>query len=177
MSAKHLTSCIIASLATLGSVAPLMADVEVITAHRLSRGDHARVYVVTRPIVVPAATVSRELSEQPVRPHLVEVQLVNTTIFLDPDADYVNTGVNRIDENHSLIKAQRLARSLRAYANSVRVIHGMDAHEVINPHAIRPSMIMMKPRLGPAPAQPGDMPAVPQPPEKDLKTKSVAMAE
>ncbi|MCE9591114.1 MAG: hypothetical protein K8S99_11380 [Planctomycetes bacterium] len=177
MPVSTLKSCLLAGLATLSLSAPLFAGVEIVTAHRLPQGQGPRVYVVTRDIVEPAAIVTRELSEQPVRPDLIEVRMVNTTVLLDPDADYYHQGVNPVDQNFSLLKAQRLARSLRGYARGVTVIYGGPVRETIDVNSIKPRMIMMKPTPGNGPQQPGDMPIVPQPPEKSKDSKTVAMAE
>jgi len=170
----RIKNALIASLAVMGVASPLMAGVRVITGHDLRQGEQSRVTVVTRPVAVPAATVSRELSQQPVHPHLIEVRYVNTTLYLDPNADYIHQGVNRIDDNHSLVKAQRLGRSLRA--KGVTVIYGSPQRAALDPMNIEPRAVIMRPMRGPVPQHPGDMPIVPQPPEKAKDPKTVAMA-
>jgi hypothetical protein len=76
--------------------------------------DQPGVTVVTNPIVNPAATVSRDLSQQPTRPDLATVRVGVTTIHIDPDRNYTDGTRNRLDQNHSLVRAQRLFKSLHA---------------------------------------------------------------
>ncbi len=71
--------------------------------------------VLVNPIVESAATVSRALAEQPVYPHLIEVKLRGgTTIYIDPNEDYVHQGPNPIDANSTIPRAQMLHRHLTA---------------------------------------------------------------
>ena len=124
-----------------------------------SRPIRARIArMVTRHVADPNASVSRELSEQPVHPHLIEVQVVNTTIWLDPEKDYIRQGFYKIDENHHIPAAQRLARSLRA--PGARTYWGSHAGTHDSARTIRPFMILMKPqfRNAPLPARPQQVP-------------------
>jgi hypothetical protein len=110
-------------------------DTPVVTRHRVLTTASPHTRLVLRRVVEPAAVVGRDLAEQPVRTDLVELQVVNTTIYLDPDADYEHQGVNPIDEDHRILKAQRLARSL--LARPARVLR--------NPLADRPAEAAAKP--------------------------------
>ena len=85
-----------------------------ITSHHHVRRRHSRrIYVVQRKVVEPSAVVSRELAEQPVYQHLAEVQIGNATpILLDTEKNYYRQGVNCIDDNQFLVRAQRLHRHL-----------------------------------------------------------------
>lgn len=81
--------------------------------------------VVLRPVVEPTATVARPLSLQPVRPWLVELRLATTTIFIDPHASLRQDFNRGIDENHTLMRAQRLG--LNRSALPARVIRNEQA--------------------------------------------------
>ena len=114
-----------------------------VTHSRPIRSRTAR--VVTRHVVDSAAVVSRELSDQPVHPHLIEVRVVNTTVWLDPDKDYIRQGFYKIDENHHIPAAQRLARSMRA--PRARTYWGSEPGAFGPSRTIRPYMILMKPQF------------------------------
>ena len=144
-----------------------------VETHRVDVGQEKRVYVVTRPIVDPSVTVDRGLSEQPVRPWLIEVKLVNTKVYLDPEADYIRQGDGQIDENHSLVAAQRLGRSLRA--QSVQTIYGRAARRPAV--VIRPAMMLLRPPgLAPrgVPQDEKGMPIIPEPNKKPARQMASA---
>jgi len=82
--------------------------------------------VVTRRVVDPGVTVSRSLSEQPVHPHLVEVQVGVTTIYLDPHKEYYRQNEYPIDENHTIMRALRLHDAF--HANRARIIRHHPRH-------------------------------------------------
>ena len=87
------------------------------TVNVLPRGENDSIRIYTHDSVIdPAATVSRELSEQPVRPYMIHVQLPGTTTYLDPTANYLHqfNDPGQIDENHWILRAQRLAQALHA---------------------------------------------------------------
>ncbi len=87
--------------------APRIADD---TTLPLRHGDSAR--VVARPVADPGPTADRDLSRQSVRPWLTELQLANTTtVHVDPFRNYRQYTWRGIDQNHSIIKAQRLGLS------------------------------------------------------------------
>ncbi|MCC6581752.1 MAG: hypothetical protein IT440_15070 [Phycisphaeraceae bacterium] len=82
--------------------------------------------IVQAPVVRPAVVPSPELADQPVWPHLLEIRITAanargqrpstplTTIWLDPDRNYYSQdGVSHLDDNHSILKMQRLGRSMR----------------------------------------------------------------
>lgn len=148
------------AVASCVTAAPLMAGSGPV-AYRAS-DQNPRVYVVTRPIVEPAATVSRALSEQPVRPFMIEVKIVNTTTFLDPLTDLQYQGVGKIDDDHSLLKAQRLGRAMMS--SGVMTYRGRAVEPALAGGAPTPSMILMKPgMLKSDPNNP--MPIVPEKPD------------
>ena len=68
-----------------------------------------RVEVVTRAVSEPASVIDRSLSEQPVHPHLIELNYVNATVYLDPEKNYERPGrFYRIDHNLIMFKVLRL---------------------------------------------------------------------
>lgn len=114
-----------------------------------------RSVIVLRPIVEPAAVVSRELSEQPTRPWLIEVRRPGRSLqmFLDPQENYERQGPNPIDENNSILRAQRIGNALRNPGVQIVRGHGNGPRVVTGP---APVMILEKPN------QPA-MPSVPAP--------------
>ena len=101
----------------------------------------SHVHVVTRPVVEPAATVSRELAEQPVHPYLIEVQMGTTRIMLDPEKNYHNKpGPGYLDQNHSILKAQSRAIGLK----TDRVIIYRGTPKNADAHDEKPRMIMFR---------------------------------
>jgi len=69
--------------------------------------------IVVRPRLYPGVEVTRELSAQPVHPYLFEYHAAKHAHGTYVDAyRSLDTGEQRLDENHSLVKAQRLYRSL-----------------------------------------------------------------
>jgi len=109
-----------------------------------------QVVVIERHVVEPAAVISRELAQQPVHPHLIEVfifgegQQGSSTIYLDPDVDYINQGYLKLDEGHSINRAQRLARSLRGRPGMIVYGSRQAAPEAKTSSVIKPHMIIEK---------------------------------
>lgn len=122
--------------------------------HSDNRTIHPRlqthVVIVQRPVVEPAATVSRALAQQPVWPHLVEVFMLGegsggaSTIYLDPDVDYENQGSMRLDRNHFINRAQRTANQLRR--RPARVIWGAQHTQPTRTPAVAPAFILERPQ-------------------------------
>jgi hypothetical protein len=140
--------------------------------YRIDEGVDRRAAIVVRPITHPAATVSRELSEQPVRPHMIEVRVGQTTTFLDPTANYRGSRPGSLDEGHWILRSQKKA----AEVQGTRVVYGRDhAKPTVKADPIRPSMILLRPGLK-AP-QHGDMPVVPTKPEPAKATKGPMAAK
>lgn len=109
------------------------------------------VVVIERPVVVPDAVVSRGLANQPVHPHLIEVFLLgegqkgSSTIFLDPNEDYEHQGSLVLDQDHSINRAQRMARKLRARGPMVIRGLGNRANQRTTTPSVRPNFIIEKP--------------------------------
>jgi len=94
---------------------------------------------------------------------LVEVRVNKTTIYLDKQADYQYQNGYGIDQNHSLLRAQRLARALDGQpVTVVRNEHlpHPDASD-LQVHDIQPRAIFSAPPRSPAPRQ-QDEPAAPK---------------
>ena len=113
-------------------------------------------HIVYRPVFETAATIDRELAMQPVHPHLIEVSVGHTTITLDPHQN-LRRPTGGIDENHSLMRAQR--QWLDRQAKPARVLRRPEAlaqtdedHGVIRPSAIIPVPIEHQPPSSPAPS-------------------------
>ena len=83
------------------------------TEYTLVHPSARRMSIIERRVVKPAATVARPMSEQPVHPDLFEVRIVHTTVWIDPDKEMIRNVRYRIDHNHAIPAAQRLAHSLR----------------------------------------------------------------
>jgi len=164
---------LIGSLASL-CVAPVALAAEPnVRVYTVEPRQHQSVQIVTRRVVEPAATVSRALSEQPVRPHMVELRIADRTTFFDPQAEHLQPRRFRIDENHTIIRAQRLANSLNA--RPVTVIYGSDAAAERNLEP-QPHIILLKPDyLRPAPRPRSLPPVVPQQVKEPLR--QVAQAD
>jgi hypothetical protein len=109
---------------------------------RLHRIDHSR--VVTRPITASAAVIDRDLSEQPVHRHLIEMQMVNTTIYLDPQAIYSSLGNGGLDKDHSIVRAQRLYNGLHT-ATPARLVRHPLVEEAAPTDRIMPRAIIQVP--------------------------------
>ena len=129
--------------------------------------NEVRSVIVLRSISEPAAVVSRALSEQPTRPWLIEVRRAGgTPIFLDPQENYERQGPNAIDENNSILRAQRQGVALRT--PSVQIVRGnLNGSRVIT--GPQPYMILEKPDQSP------DMPSVPA--SKSEKGKLMVKAD
>lgn len=132
--------------------------------------------IVNRTIVAPAATVDRELAEQPVHPYLIEVQQPGgARVTLDPAKNYNGTPIHKLDENHWILKAQRLHAS--SSTPSVVTIGPSERPQAAALGKIEPRAILMKPGALPKQDNDGNIPAVPEQPEKEKSTKKVASAE
>ncbi|MFP4145365.1 MAG: hypothetical protein ACLFV3_09490 [Phycisphaeraceae bacterium] len=129
------------------------------------------VYVVRRPVAEPAAVVPERIAEQPVYTHLVELQVVNTPILIDPDRDFVNKYKGGLDEGHSLVEAQRIWRARQARPARIIRNPAFEADSELTPRP-RPSMIIDRPDL--SEPQPEPMPVVPEQKHPDAAPLQVA---
>jgi hypothetical protein len=127
------------------------------TSERLVHQHSDNVRVVQRQVAAPAAVVSRDLEEQPVYTHLVELKVNNVTTYIDPKVDYVNrTGPGGLDRNHSIVRAQLVAP--QESAKATHVVRGTGHDPRAAARVPQPVMIITKPKVDPAPqkADPND---------------------
>ncbi len=89
--------------------APLMPSQAVVTSQAGPR-------LVMPAQLHPEVAVDRALAAQPVHPHLVRVERAGVANYLDPYARL--DGEHGMDTHHTLVKAQRLARSLRGISDA-----------------------------------------------------------
>lgn len=150
-------------------------------AHRLYTPVKRRVWIINRPTTPIKAITSEPRFDVSPR-ELVEVRLIHRSIFIDPNADYIRQGENRVDANGIIPTAQRLYRSLNAKpARIVRRHDHQHATEAPKPSTIRPHMIMMKPPFlqpnqGKRRQKPGKtpIPTVPGPPKEHPRLMALA---
>ena len=138
------------------------------SAHRVDINQHHGAYLVRRPIVYPEATVGRWLSNQPVHRHLGVYEMAGTRISFDPQANYHRQRAyeDKIDDNHSLLKAQRLYSSLNRQGARIVINRREKNDEQMTGRTIRPRMIIMRPKVEPDGKQQRPMPTVPAPADK-----------
>ena len=114
-----------------------------------SQSDATRIITPAR--LHPEVAVSRSLSAQPVHPYLVELQFAGSgsrmSTYIDPMRKL--DGEGQFDEDHSIVKAQRLYRSLAGIstqelnaANRLRM-----AYQHIGPAKVYPRVIRRVPQV------------------------------
>jgi len=131
------------------------SDVRVVRSYPAAQSGQ-RISVIQRPIYDAALIVSREIYEQPVHPHLIEVNLVDTKVYLDPEKNiqFRDRG-GRFDDNLSLVRAQRLGRALM-HDGTAFIVRRPETRSMAQEHTdtVRPRMIIMKPDfIKPVPKQ------------------------
>lgn len=137
-----------------GSVAEAMPSVKHVPVDR-NRPEGPQ--IVQRKVVAPAAVVSRALSEQPVLPHLVEVQFGGVTVLVDPQVDYRRT-TGGLDENHTIRRSQRL-HHVSQPGLPARVLRHPQPETTPRPvrHEPAPDAIFLRPELLPSPRDEDDL--------------------
>ncbi len=142
--------------------------------HRLYTPVKRRVWVVRRQHSGTSVVTSARLKQiQPSHREPIAVRVVNSTIYLDPQADYIRQGEHRIDANHYIPTAQRLYRSLNA--RPARIIRREDYRRPVRHRRIerstRRQAIFVKPFNKPRDAKPKKtpIPTVPRPPQKSSR--------
>ena len=147
-------------------------------AHRLYNQGRRLIWIASTH--KPARIV---INNQMATPHAKEQRLyeVNihgfTTIYMDPKADYRRQGANPIGDDHHLLAAQQLIRSLNA--KPARIVRNPNSGRTTHLAVIHPQMILLKPDalLRPGQTQPRlkkiEIPMVPAPPKK--KARLMAM--
>lgn len=166
---------ILIGAAALGAGAGEVSTVRVAAVDAQSGHTGQGVRLIVRDVVEPAATVSRGLSEQPVRPFMAEVKLVAQTIYLDPAGTYYrqDDAEGHLDDNHWILRSQQLARTL---ANpGVQVIYGSQARKPAA--AIEPRMILLRPPVLMKPKAAPQQIELPPAPQSKRAPAQVACAE
>jgi len=147
-------------------------------------------------LVLPArmhrqVEVSRSLAAQPVHPHMVKVVLSGGSGILHTWIDPVrrlDAGERRLDENHSLVKAQRLARQLMGIttndlaelSNRSQAIKAAQltpanrAKIVQSPKAAAPTPRIIFMRPANQPNTKPSIPSVPKPPKTNPRQMALA---
>ena len=116
--------------AMLGAVASalcVMAGDAIADAHVVTR-DGSTMTAERRVMVMPSRQTSTQLIVSPMASHEVRINYANsTTVVADPaKAAFIRStdGVDQLDDNHSILRALRLAASLRAKAEGAVMIRG-----------------------------------------------------
>jgi len=107
-----------------GAVLALLCGADAMAAElRLPPSTRSHQHVIV-PDALPARVVTRH-TVAPRQPQVVPVVITHQPHYIDLDADYGRQGAFRIDDDHWIMKAQRLARS--ATRGRARIIHGSPA--------------------------------------------------
>ena len=135
------------------------------------------VRIVTRAVHEPAAVVSRALAVQPVWPHLIELEVANSTVYLDPQSEDLKLQLHRLGRGHSFRKAYEKWAS-QHHPNGARVIAGKNYRRPDRAAALRiqPRMILQKP-LVPGRKSAPHIPSVPAAPKDRESQHLIAMAQ
>ena len=153
-------------------------------AHRVHTPHKRRVWVAVQKPARARVTHFHHLPRFDVpQRELVEVQLIQSTIYIDPNADYLHQGNGRIDANSIIPTAQRLYRSLSA--KPARIVVRNEAHRAPQRRrstVSRPHMILMKPPHLQKPnrnKKPGkrQIPSVPGPPKKQPRLMAMTAGD
>lgn len=110
-------------------------------------------------------------------PELVQLQMNNVPIHIDPDNDYIRRE-GGMDQGHSIMRAQRAYKAMNAQDTAYVIrregLEPMMDHSVITPRAILIRPDYLQRRDGQQPVQPE---AVPVPKAPKVKRGPVASAE
>ncbi|MEM6334407.1 MAG: hypothetical protein AAF823_13810 [Planctomycetota bacterium] len=147
--------------AMLGAVASMVCVIggeAMADAHVVTRGGSTAM-AETRIKVMPSRQTSTQLVVSPMAPHEVRINYANsTTVVANPAmAGFIRStdGVDQLDDNHSILRALRLAESLRAKAAGATLIRGGAAEAMPDEAAvIRPILRFRKPADPARDAQP-----------------------
>lgn len=143
-------------------------------AHRMG---NRRVWVYT-PAAKPARVITKSTGAYADRSDLIKVRVVDTTVYLDADADYIRGEENPISANHYIPAAQRLYRSLNA--KPARIVQNSRAGESYDMPVMQPRMIFLKPehlrrqRPDAGKKKRIQIPSVPAPPKKDARLMAMS---
>ncbi len=167
----------IIALVHIVCLAPL-ATAEAGTNGKAHRMGNRRVWVYT-PAVKPARVITKSTGAYADRAEQIKVRVIDTTVYLDADADYIRGEENRISANHYIPAAQRLYHSLNA--KPARIVQNSRAVEHFDIPVMQPRMIFLKPnhlrrqRPDDGKRKRVPIPSVPAPPKKN--TRLMAMSQ
>lgn len=114
---RHLLVCSLGFLTAASTTALADAPYRHTRATTPQQPNTAQIYIPAE--LHPEVAVSRELAAQPVHPWMAQIRSVTQTTYIDPLQPLDRTGtINRLDSNHSLVRAQRLHLSLTGVTNS-----------------------------------------------------------
>ena len=113
-----------------------------ITSHPVITNGSSLVSMTQREVVEPRAVVNRYLSNQPVHPHLIEVQVAHTTVYLDPSVDYL-----RQHRHSTMTERNYITAALQQYQSRTRsrarVIHARRYRPSKRAAGAHPEMILL----------------------------------
>lgn len=105
--------------------------------------------LIVRPVLDASAVVDPAVAATPTFPDQVKVVYANSTaVYLNPaDRQFIYSpdGIDHIDDNHSLMRALRLAESLRATGAHVVTKSPREAVDTPAPRTARPIFRLRKP--------------------------------
>lgn len=170
-------SLVVGGVSSLASAGGVKTDAHhtKTASHRLHVPVKRRVWVASRPADTAARVVTQWSGVHEDKSSTVLVRVVDTTICLDANTDYLRQGENRIDQNHFIPAAQRLHHSLNA--EPAKIVRNHDAHRTHSRSLIHPSMILLKPKQlmdRPPKWKQHGIPSVPRPPKKQQRLMAFA---
>ncbi len=137
--------------------------------------DRSKVHLVDRRLVESAAVVAHDLSEQPVRPHLMELRVIGQPVYIDADSPDTREMMNELPAGHRYLKALAAWHSRQPYTKA-RVVTKAPKHQQHVAGPIEPRLIIQKPNLQPDSQIPiPNVPAAPQTPEKEKSNKVASL--
>lgn len=134
---------------------------------------HSGAYLIERSVAVPAATVDRALSQQPVQPWMYEVRVGRQVTKLDSLADYNSDGPGRLDEQHWILRSQREFLARNTYSGAY-VISGSRQQPMVR--RFEPLMTIERPDGGRKPGKPNAPGLIPNAPAPATRKPQVASA-
>ena len=135
--------------------------------------------IIRKPVLVPEATVSEAVARTPAVPHLIRLKQGQTTVLIDPQANYRGEHPGGLDHNHSIIRAQRTHERLQTRgAHIVRRPNQPDIGDDRSAQEIQPRAILLRPNVLDKRNQDNqqrDIPMIPRP-KKDEDRRQMAAA-
>lgn len=138
---------------------------------QLGEPERDAVGLIHAPVLVPEATVDPAVADTPALPHLAKLKVGETTVLIDPRANYQGKEPGGLDEGHSIIRAQRLHEQLRP-----RGAYVIRRGEASAPDTgwIQPRAILLRPDLLEQLKKHQGMPVTPKPQKIDRRQMVMA---